>query len=86
MALGTDDSDYEHIGWAGVRKCTPGLAIEQKLTIYASKYLGISAAVVRGNRDRPSYVKYSAYSTQIENARNIPVVSAASRRHRLVMI
>jgi hypothetical protein len=73
---GTEDSDYDQIGWAGVKKCTPGLAIEQKLTISASKYLGFSAAVVRGSRDRPSYVKSSPYSAQIEDARSIPVVSA----------
>jgi hypothetical protein len=72
---GTEDSGYDRIGWAGVRKCTAGLAIEQKLTISASKYLGISAAVVRGNRDRPSFIKYSPYSTQIEEARSKPVVS-----------
>jgi hypothetical protein len=63
------------IEYAGAKKCTAGLAIEQKLTISASKYLGLSGAVVRGNRDRAEFVKYAGYSTQIEFARTMPVVS-----------
>lgn len=68
-------SPYGTIEYAGAKKCTAGYAIEQKLTITASKYIGCGAAIVRGNRDRAEYVKYAGYSTQIDFARRIPVVS-----------
>ncbi|KAF1846467.1 uncharacterized protein K460DRAFT_417538 [Cucurbitaria berberidis CBS 394.84] len=71
---GTENSNYERIQWAGVKKCTAGFAIEQKVTISVSKYIGASGSVIRGNRDRPEYVKHSTYSMQIESARNIPVL------------
>jgi hypothetical protein len=58
-----------------VKKRSAGVAVEQKLTISASRYIGIGGAIVRGNRDRPEYVKYSGYTTQIAFARSIPVVS-----------
>lgn len=65
---------YNEINWAGARKCSPGLAIEQKLTISFSKLLGGSVNAVRGIRDKPEFFKHSGYSIQIKNARNIYVV------------
>ena len=74
------------IDWAGASKCSAGLAVEQKLTISVSKIVGASGSVARGNRDKPEYVEHSAYSVQIENARNIYVVlyDVAARRGWLV--
>ncbi|KAF2015665.1 hypothetical protein BU24DRAFT_491882 [Aaosphaeria arxii CBS 175.79] len=72
--LGTEDISYEKIRWAGAKKCSAGLAVEQKLTISASKIVGVSGSVLRGNRDKPDYIKHSAYTMQIEAARNMPVV------------
>jgi hypothetical protein len=57
---GTEDADYGKIYWAGARKCSAGLALEQKLTISVSKIVGVSGSIVRGNRDRPEYIKQSA--------------------------
>lgn len=48
--------------------------MEQKLTISASKILDISGSFVRGNRDKPEYVKQPAYAVQIEAARSMNVV------------
>src|SRR6266516_2471041 len=78
--------EYGKINWAGASKCSAGLAVEQKLPISVSKIVGGGGSVVRGNRDKPEYVKQSAYSTQIENARNIYVVlyDVAARRGWLV--
>ena len=78
--------EYGKIDWAGARKCSAGLAVEQKLTISVSKIIGGSGSVVRGNRDKPEYVKQCAYSMQIENARNIYVVlyDVAAQRGWLV--
>jgi hypothetical protein len=75
LHIGSDTNAYEIIEYAGAKKCTAGVAIEQKLTISASKYLGLSGAVVRGNRDRAEFVKYAGYLTQIEFARTMAVVS-----------
>ena len=74
--------EYDTIDWAGARKCGPGLAIEQKLIISVSKIMGIGGSVLRGNRDKPEYVKHSSYSMQIDNARNINVLfyDVAARR------
>ena len=73
---------YDAIDWAGARKRSAGLAVEQKLTISISKIVGASGTVVRGNRDKPVYVQQSAYSVQIKNARNIYVLlyDVAARR------
>ncbi|KAH8802569.1 hypothetical protein F5884DRAFT_887230 [Xylogone sp. PMI_703] len=80
--LGTEEMKYGEIDCAGARECSAGLAVEQKLTISVSKIVGGSGSVVRGNRDKPVYVKQSAYSMQIKNARNIFVVlyDVAARR------
>ncbi|EXJ76154.1 uncharacterized protein A1O5_00662 [Cladophialophora psammophila CBS 110553] len=72
--LGTKDVKYEQIDWSGAKQCSPGLAIEQKLTISVSKILGGSMTAVRGNRDKPMYVKHSGYSIQIKQARKKYVV------------
>ncbi|KAF2689770.1 hypothetical protein K458DRAFT_384408 [Lentithecium fluviatile CBS 122367] len=84
--IGTNDVLYERVEWAGARKCSAGLAVEPKLTISASKILGISGSFVRGNRDKPEYVKQPAYAMQIEAARHMNVVlyDVASRRGWLV--
>lgn len=66
--------EYDKINWAGAKKCSSGLAIGQKLTISVSKIVGGSMNTVRGNRDKPEYVKHSTYSKQIKHARNIYVV------------
>jgi hypothetical protein len=66
--------EYGRIDWAGAKKCSAGYAIEQKLNISVSKIVGGSGSVIRGNRDKPEYVKQSAYSAQIDNARNIFVL------------
>ena len=81
LVKGTDDSDCGEIGWANVKKCKARHAIEQKLTISASKYLGVSAGIVRGNRDRLLYRQYSGSTSQIESARNMPVVGPTTWRH-----
>jgi hypothetical protein len=57
-----------------VRKCTAGLAIEQKPTISACKYLVLGTSFLRGNHDRPLYCQYPGCIAQIEGARNTPVV------------
>jgi hypothetical protein len=74
VETGTEEVEYDKINWAGAKKCSPGLAIEQKLTISVSKILGGSVNAVRGNRDKPEYVKHSTYAIQISHARNIYVV------------
>jgi len=66
--------EYDKIGWGNVKKCSPGLAVEQKLTISISKIVGVGGSVIRGNRDKPEFVKQSEYAVQIENARKIYVV------------
>ncbi|RYP76199.1 hypothetical protein DL769_003670 [Monosporascus sp. CRB-8-3] len=72
--LGTEEIEYDKIDWAGAKTCSAGLDIEQKLTISVSKILGGSVSAVRGNRDKPNYVKHSTYSVQIEHAREIYAV------------
>jgi hypothetical protein len=86
VSTGTEEVEYGKIDWAGARKCSPGLAVEQKLTISVSKIVGVGGNVLRGNRDKPEYVQQSAYSMQIENARNINVLfyDVAARRGWLV--
>ena len=77
---------YDRIGWGNVKKCSPGLAVEQKLTISISKIVGVGGSVIRGNRDKPEFVKQSEYAVQVENARKIYVVlyDVATRRAWLV--
>ncbi|RYP71784.1 hypothetical protein DL771_004596 [Monosporascus sp. 5C6A] len=72
--LGTAEIEYDKIDWAGAKTCSAGLDIEQKLTISVSKILGGSVNAVRGNRDKPDYVKHSTYSVQIKHAREIYAV------------
>jgi hypothetical protein len=72
--FGTWDSSFGSIDWAGTRKCSAGFAVEQKLTISASRIVGASASFIRGNRDKPEYVKQSAYSLQIEAAQDMFVM------------
>lgn len=74
-SAGAESRMYEGIEYAGAKKCSAGFAVEQKLTISASRYIGFSGAVVRGNRDRAEFAKYAGYSTQIEFARQMPTVS-----------
>ena len=73
-ALGTKDMNYADIGWAGAKKSSAGLAVEQKLTISLSKLIGFSGSVLRGSKDKPEHLKRSAYRVQVENARRIYVV------------
>jgi hypothetical protein len=77
---------YEEIDWAGARPCSATLAVEQKLTISIGKLVGGSTSIIRGNRDRPEYIKQSAYAMQIKNARDGHVVlyDVAARRGWLV--
>lgn len=49
--------EYSKINWAGARKRSVGLTIEQKLTISVSKIVRGSGSVVRGDRDKLEYVK-----------------------------
>ena len=83
---GAEAVEYDKIAWAGARKCKSGLALEQKLTISVSKIVGISGTVVRGNRDKPEYVKYPTLKAQIQCARNMSVVlyDTATQRSWLV--
>jgi hypothetical protein len=62
------------------------VAIEQKLTASLSKFIGVSASALRGNRDKPEFVKYSGYSMQIQNARNMYILlyDTAAQRGWLV--
>ncbi|KEF51826.1 uncharacterized protein A1O9_12163 [Exophiala aquamarina CBS 119918] len=69
-----EEVKYDEINWAGAKKCSPGLAIEQKLTISISKIVGGSVNAVRGSRETPEFSKHSGYSVQIKKARNIYVV------------
>lgn len=50
------------------------MAVEQKLTLSAAKYVGGSVAFVRGNRDKPVFLEYSGYDQHIQNARRQPVL------------
>src|SRR4029077_18833921 len=77
---------YDKIEWTGAKRCSSGLAVEQKLTISVGKIIGGSGSVVRGSRDKPEIVKHSTYSAQIKNARNILVLlyDVATRRGWLV--
>ncbi|OAL51735.1 hypothetical protein IQ07DRAFT_390101 [Pyrenochaeta sp. DS3sAY3a] len=72
--FGTELAAYEKIEYAGVRKCPAGFAVRQKLTISVGRFIGFSGTVVRGNRDRAEFVKYSGYSTMVEFARKLPVL------------
>lgn len=85
-APGTNDIAYENIEWAGTPRLSAGLAVEQKLTISASKILGISGSFVRGNRDKPEYIKQASYTRQVEAARSINVLlyDTATKRGWLV--
>lgn len=77
---------YDTIEWAGVKRCSPGVAVEQQLTIAPSALLGVSGRFVRGRRDTPEFVTRSGYSMQIEAARDICVMlyDVTSRRGWLV--
>ncbi|KAJ4368412.1 hypothetical protein N0V83_006769 [Neocucurbitaria cava] len=70
---GTEDSKYDQVDWACVEECKAGIAIEQKLTIAVSKYLGASFAFVRGTRDKPEIFTSDSYSKQIGFASQIRV-------------
>ena len=74
VEIGAEDMKYGEIDWAGARVCSAGLALEQKLTITASKFIGGNVAFSRGTRNKPLYVEQGEYSIQIENARSIYVV------------
>jgi hypothetical protein len=74
VEIGTEEVEYDKIDWAGAKTISPGLAIEQKLTISVSKIVSGSVNAVRGNRDKPEYVKHSTYPIQIKHARDIYVV------------
>jgi hypothetical protein len=80
--IGTETVEYDKIACAGQKTCTSGIAIEQKLTVSLSKIVGISGSFVRGNKDKPEYVKYSSLSEQVEFASSIFVVlyDVASQR------
>lgn len=86
VSPGTEEMAYDEINWAGAKKCSAGLAVEQKLSLSISKIVGASGNIIRGNRDKPEYVKQSAYSMQIKNARNMYVIlyDVAARRGWLV--
>ncbi|KAF1976108.1 hypothetical protein BU23DRAFT_631482 [Bimuria novae-zelandiae CBS 107.79] len=71
--FGTKDVSYSSIDWAGARKCSAGFAIEQKLAVSASKIVGASCSFVRGNRDKPEFIRHSTYSMQIDYARSMVV-------------
>ncbi|KAH7378177.1 hypothetical protein BKA64DRAFT_767047 [Cadophora sp. MPI-SDFR-AT-0126] len=71
VGTGAEELNYGEVDWAGPRECSPGLAIEQKLTISVSKIVGGSGSVVRGNKDKPLCVQQSSYSMQITNAREM---------------
>jgi hypothetical protein len=62
-----------------LEKCSAGLAAEQKLTIIVSKIVGGSERVVRGNRDKPEYVKQPAYLTRIGKP-SVVLYDVAARR------
>ncbi|KAF2441714.1 hypothetical protein P171DRAFT_488158 [Karstenula rhodostoma CBS 690.94] len=72
--LGTQDVPYASINWAGAKKCAAGFAIEQKITLSASKFVGVGGSFVRGNRDKPEYIKHSAYSMQVDASRDMFVM------------
>ncbi|KAF2235938.1 hypothetical protein EV356DRAFT_90085 [Viridothelium virens] len=72
--LGTDDMAYSEINWAGAKKCSAGLAIEQRVNISLSKIGGLSGSFVRGNRDKPNFFTQSAYLLQVKAARDMYVV------------
>ncbi|KAL3468786.1 hypothetical protein BJX99DRAFT_242696 [Aspergillus californicus] len=84
--LGTPDVEYNQISWAGSKRCTPGFAVEQRLTISVSKFVGGGASILRGERDKPEYVQHSAYTVQIDQARRTPIVlyDVAEKRGWLV--
>ncbi|CAN9201287.1 unnamed protein product [Alternaria alternata] len=67
--LGAGTVAYNEISYAGQEPCKSGLAFEQKVTISVSRIVGVSGSVVRGNRDKPEYFKYSALRQQLESAR-----------------
>jgi hypothetical protein len=55
-------------------KCSAGFAVEQKLTVSVSKVLVMGGNIIRGDRDKPTYVTTSAYPLQIDNARDWYVI------------
>ncbi|KAL9086103.1 MAG: hypothetical protein Q9165_007315 [Trypethelium subeluteriae] len=76
IKTGTNDMRYSEIDWAGAKKCSAGFAIEQKIGISVSKIVGLSGNVIRGNRDKSTFISQSEtdYEVQINEASSMFVV------------
>ncbi|CAN9258661.1 unnamed protein product [Alternaria alternata] len=80
--LGAEAVAYQEISYSGQKICKSGLALEQKATVSISRVVGISGSIVRGNRDKPEYFKYSDLRQQMESARGwfIVLYDSSDRR------
>lgn len=78
--------NYGDIGSAGAPECSPGVAVEKKLTISVSKLFGTSATFVRGDRDKSLICRKDPYPGKVNAARRLPVLfyDRATKRGWLV--